>query len=88
MAREIGIIVQIKERSRVARQLPPKQRVRKSIERPPPFSDLRNRVLFNRAATKRPRNQAPCFFTHPIFESDFDCLTGKNRLHANLLLSL
>ena len=21
-------------------------------------------------------------FTHPIFESDFDCLTGKNRLHA------
>ena len=27
-------------------------------------------------------------FTHPIFESDFDCLTGKNRLHANSLLSL
>mgnify|MGYP004270349345 CR=1 FL=1 len=26
-------------------------------------------------------------FTHPIFESDFDCLTGKNRLHANSLLS-
>ena len=23
-------------------------------------------------------------FTHPIFESDFDCLTGKNRLHAQL----
>ena len=26
------------------------------------------------------------FFTHPIFESDFDCLTGKNRLQANSLL--
>ena len=26
-------------------------------------------------------------FTHPIFESDFDCLTGKNRLHANSLPS-
>ena len=26
-------------------------------------------------------------FTHPIFESDFDCLTGKNRLHALSLLS-
>ena len=26
-------------------------------------------------------------FTHPIFESDFDCLTGKNRLHAFSLLS-
>ena len=25
-------------------------------------------------------------FTHPIFESDFDCLTGKNRLHAQLSL--
>ena len=44
--------------------------------------------LFNQAATKRPRYQAPCLFTHPIFESDFDCLTGKNRLHANSFLSL
>ena len=26
-------------------------------------------------------------FTHPIFESDFDCLTGKNHLHAQSLLS-
>ena len=26
-------------------------------------------------------------FTHPIFESDFDCLTGKYRLHALSLLS-
>ena len=33
------------------------------------------RVLLNRAATKRPRNQTPRFLTHPIFESDFDCLT-------------
>ena len=43
---------------------------------------------FDRAATKRPRNQAPSVSTHPIFESDFDCLTGKNRPHANPLLSL
>ena len=42
----------------------------------------------DRAATKRPRNEAPLLFTHPIFESDFDCLTGKNRLHAKSLLSL
>ena len=41
-----------------------------------------------RAATKRPQNEAPLLFTHPIFESDFDCLTGKNRLHAISLLSL
>ena len=28
-------------------------------------------------------------FTHPIFESDFDCLTGKNHLHhLQSLLSL
>ena len=27
-------------------------------------------------------------FTHPIFESDFDCLTGKNHIHAQSLLSL
>ena len=23
-------------------------------------------------------------FTHPIFESDFDCLTGNDRFHAPL----
>jgi hypothetical protein len=44
--------------------------------------------LFDRTATKRPQNEASFFFTHPIFESDFDCLTGKTRHHANSLLSL
>ena len=36
-------------------------------------------------------NQRPLFqgqkivkFTHPIFESDFDCLTGNDRFHALL----
>ena len=27
-------------------------------------------------------------FTHPIFESDFDCLTGKHRILALSLLPL
>ena len=34
-----------------------------------------------------PRPAKSGLFTHPIFESDFDCLTGKNRLHALSLLS-
>ena len=54
----------------------------------PPHVDLKKHVLLNRAATKRPRNEALWLFTHPIFESDFDCLTGKNRLHADSFLSL
>ena len=39
------------------------------------------------AAFTYPRSAKIVLFTHPIFESDFDCLTGKNRLHATLLLS-
>ena len=54
----------------------------------PPRFKLRKRVLFDRAATKRPRNEAPLLSTHPIFESDFDCLTGKNRIQATSLPSL
>ena len=55
-----------------------------------PFFRLTRSLLFdftaiaglNRAATKRLRTQTHCIFTHPIFESDFDCLTGKNRIRA------
>ena len=39
------------------------------------------------AAFTYPRSAKTRLFTHPIFESDFDCLTGKNRLHALSLLS-
>ena len=39
------------------------------------------------AAFTYPRSAKRRLFTHPIFESDFDCLTGKNRLHALSLLS-
>ena len=39
------------------------------------------------AAFTYPRSAKTQLFTHPIFESDFDCLTGKNRLHALSLLS-
>ena len=39
------------------------------------------------AAFTYPRSAKTLLFTHPIFESDFDCLTGKNRLHALSLLS-
>ena len=35
------------------------------------------------AAFTYPRSAKIGLLTHPIFESDFDCLTGKNRLHAN-----
>ena len=78
------MILSIKEASELAL----KERSQTLNKRPLPHADLRKGVLFDRAATKRPRNQALHFFTHPIFESDFDCLTGKNRLHANSLLSL
>ena len=39
------------------------------------------------AAFTYPRSAKIGLLTHPIFESDFDCLTGKNRLHALSLLS-
>ena len=48
------------------------------------------KVAFGRKRIGRvyaPSRAKIVIFTHPIFESDFDCLTGKNRLHANSLPS-
>ena len=48
------------------------------------------KVAFGRKRIGRvyvPSRAKIVIFTHPIFESDFDCLTGKNRLHALSLLS-
>ena len=48
------------------------------------------KVAFGRKRIGRVYAPSPSkivIFTHPIFESDFDCLTGKNRLHANSLPS-
>ena len=48
------------------------------------------KVAFGRKRIGRvyaPSRSKIVIFTHPIFESDFDCLTGKNRLHANSLPS-